>query len=204
MYVCSIFNARYTTGVSDPTQSDEEIVAQVQRGDADSFGELMNRYESKLLRYGSRFLGREDDVRDVVQDVFVRTYQNIQSFDLKQKFSPWMYRIAHNAFANELRRKSRSPKILPDFEILLGHTPSEESSDSESERASLVRLVEQGLTSIPPTFREILLLYFMEELSYKEISDVLRIPISSVGVRLARAKKALRARYQSRNISYEQ
>ncbi len=188
----------------DPAISDEEIAAFVQRGDSERFGMLMARYEPKLMRYGSRFLAQGDDIREVVQDVFIKTYQDIRSFDTSQKFSPWIYRIAHNAFANELRRKSRGHIRFPDFDLLLSHSPAPDSSDSESEHASLVRMVETGLESISSKYREVLVLYFMEELSYKEIADVLRVPVNTVGVRLARAKAALRTSYKERNISYEQ
>jgi RNA polymerase sigma-70 factor (ECF subfamily) len=184
--------------------SDEDLALLVQRGDSEQFGVLMSRYEKRLVRYGSRFLAREDDIREIVQDVFIRTYQDIQSFDASQKFSPWIYRIAHNTFANELRRKSRNPIHLPDFDLLVSHAPSTEAADTESEHASLVRLVESGLASIAPKYREVLVLYFMEELSYKEIAEVLHIPVSTVGVRLARAKSVLKASYRRRNISYEQ
>lgn len=188
----------------EPSPSDEDLVALVQRGDSERFGTLMSRYEPKLMRYGSRFLAQGDDIREIVQDVFIKTYQDIQSFDTSQKFSPWIYRIAHNAFANELRRKSRSPVRLPDFDLLLSHSPAVELADSESEHASLVRMVEMGLERISPNYREVLVLYFMEELSYKEIADVLHVPINTVGVRLARAKAALKSSYKERNISYEQ
>ncbi|KND49269.1 MAG: RNA polymerase sigma-70 factor, ECF subfamily [Parcubacteria bacterium C7867-008] len=188
----------------DQVSTDEELAALVQRGDVERFGMLMVRYEPKLMRYGSRFLAQTDDIREIVQDVFIKTYQDIQSFDTTQRFSPWIYRIAHNTFANELRRKSRNPIRLPDFDILLSHSAAIESSDSESERASLARMVERGLNSISPKYREVLVLYFMEELSYKEIADVLRVPVNTVGVRLARAKSALKASYTERNISYEQ
>ncbi|HRH24094.1 MAG TPA: RNA polymerase sigma factor [Candidatus Paceibacterota bacterium] len=183
--------------------SDEALMAQVQQGNAEQFGILMKRYEPKLMRYGSRFLAKSDDIREIVQDVFIKTYQDSKSFDTSQRFSPWIYRIAHNAFANELRRKSRSPLQLPDFDVLLSHAPARESTDSESERASLVRMVEKGLESIAPKYREVLVLYFMEELSYKEIADVLRVPVSTVGVRMARAKAALKAVYSAQHLSYE-
>jgi len=195
---------RYTRPMHDQVSTDEELAALVQRGDVERFGMLMVRYEPKLMRYGSRFLAQTDDIREIVQDVFIKTYQDIQSFDTTQRFSPWIYRIAHNTFANELRRKSRNPIRLPDFDILLSHSAAIESSDSESERASLARMVERGLNSISPKYREVLVLYFMEELSYKEIADVLRVPVNTVGVRLARAKSALKASYTERNISYEQ
>lgn len=184
--------------------SDEEIAALVQRGDFEQFGILMQRYEPKLRRYGSKFLARTDDIQDIVQDVFVQTYQNIKNFDTKQRFSPWIYRIAHNAFANELRRKSRHPLLLPDFDMLLEHLPASESADETSEQRVLKEMVEAGLAGLPASFREILVLYFVEELSYKEIADVLHIPVNIVGVRLSRAKRALRKTYEARNMTYDQ
>lgn len=185
--------------ILDPT--DEALAVRVQRGESESFGDIMRRYQPKLTRYGSRFLAREEDIQDLVQDIFVKVYRNIQDFDSAQRFSPWIYRIAHNTFVNELRRKSSAPISLPDFDLFLMHTPSDESADDLSERESLKRLVESGLSNIPPKYREILVLYFMEELSYKEIADVLHIPVATVGVRMMRAKHALKQEYASRNIS---
>ena len=190
--------------MSGTPASDEDIVALVRRGDVERFGELMERYEPKLRRYGARFLARTDDISDLVQDIFVQTYQHLQNFDSSLRFSPWIYRIAHNAFVNELRRKSRRPLILPDFDIVLSHTQSTESAEGASEHHMLERMVEKGLSQVPEKFREILILYFMEGLSYKEISDVLRIPVGTVGVRLTREKKALRAVYKAQNMTYEQ
>ncbi len=183
-------------------QSDESIAALVQHGEGERFGELMHRYEGKLRRYGRTFLAREEDAGDIVQDVFVQAYQNIRSFDTSQRFSPWIYRIAHNAFVNELRRRSRRPLILPDFDELLAHAPAPEATDAKSEQAALARLVETGLGKVAPKFREVLVLYFMEELTYKEIADVLHVPVNTVGVRLSRAKAALKKAYESLNISY--
>jgi len=78
-------------------------------GDIEVFGILLDRYEQKLSRYGKKFLSRKEDIEDIVQDVFVSAYQNIQSFDSTQRWSPWIYRIAHNALVNALRKKGRSP-----------------------------------------------------------------------------------------------
>lgn len=194
-------DAGYTYGMDDPDLKDEEYALRVQQGDTDAFGVLMSRYEPKLMRYGSRFLARNEDVQDIVQDIFVNVYRNIKGFNPSQRFSPWIYRIAHNAFVNELRRKSHAPIALPDFDLFALHAPAPESADDVSERASLARLVESGLSSIPPKYREVLILYFMEDLSYKEIADVLHIPVATVGVRMLRAKNALKSEYADRNIS---
>lgn len=182
-------------------RSDEAVAVLVQNGDAESFGILMERYEEKLLRYGRKFLSDREDVKDIVHDVFLQSYKNLKSFDAKQRFSPWIYRIAHNAFVNELRRKSRRPFALPDFDSLLSYAVYEDPAEAERERADMRQMAEQGLSMLKASEREILILFYMEELSYKEIAEVLKMPMGTVSVRLSRAKKALRAAYDSLNIS---
>ncbi len=172
--------------------TDEEVAVRVQQGDTESFGALVERYEDKLLRYGRRFLSRQEDIEDIVQDVFVNAYQNMQSFDTKQKFSPWVYRIAHNAFVNALKKKSRNPLVLVDFDTMLAHPVYEDPLPREREQAEMKRVVEEGLEKLAPKYREVLILYFLEELSYKEIAEILEVPTGTVGIRLKRAKEALK------------
>jgi len=177
--------------MSVDTNSDEYIAALVQAGDKEAFGTLLDRYEAKLLRYGRKFLARQEDIEDIVQDAFVSAYQNIQSFDTAQKFSPWIYRIAHNAFINALRKNSRGPLII-DFDTLISHPvyddPHERERDQKDMRASLDR----GLEKLAPKYREVLALYYFEEMSYKDIAEVLGVPQGTVGIRLRRAKEALK------------
>jgi len=86
-------------------ETDEAIAARVQNGDADAFSVLLERYEKKIFRYAGKFLSHPDDIKDIVQDVFVKAYVNIKSFDASRRFSPWIYRIAHNEFINALKKK---------------------------------------------------------------------------------------------------
>ena len=99
-------------GMLDEELSDEQIAQRVKDGDNEAFGLFVERYEKKLTRYGGKFLSRTEDIQDVVQDVFIKAYQNMQSFDASLRFSPWIYRIAHNTFVNELRKNSRRPFFL--------------------------------------------------------------------------------------------
>jgi RNA polymerase sigma-70 factor (ECF subfamily) len=172
--------------------SDEQIALLVQQGDAEKFGQLMGRYENKLMRYGRKFLSDRDNIEDVIQEVFIKTYQNIQSFDTMQRFSPWIYRIAHNTFINNIKKNSRGPLFLFDFDTILAHTPNEDNTVRESEKREMSELIDRGLNKLKPNFKEIIILYYLEELSYKEISDILRIPIGTVGIRIKRAKEALK------------
>jgi RNA polymerase sigma-70 factor (ECF subfamily) len=180
--------------------SDEELAKLVSLGDADKFGVLMERYQAKLLRYGKKFLVDKDNIEDVVQDVFVKTYTNIKSFDVTQKFSPWIYRIAHNTFINAIKKSSLNPLYLFDFDTLLSHTVVEDPVEKEREQKEIKEFIDKGLGSIEDKYREILVLYYIEEFSYKEIADILQIPISTVGVRIMRAKNVLKEKYKELKI----
>lgn len=175
--------------------TDEDLARRVQQGDADAFGTLVERYDAKLKRYGSRFLASQEDVTDLVQDAFIRAYQNIQSFDASMRFSPWIYRIAHNEFVSALRKRSRAPVIAVDFDAMVSHPAYDDPAPREREQREMRALIERGLGKIGPKYREVLVLYYLEDLSYREIADVLQVPVSTVGIRLKRGKEALAAVY---------
>ncbi len=183
--------------------SDEDLAKSVQMGNPDMFGMLMERYEEKLLRYGRKFLRQPEDIQDIVQDVFVSAYQNIQSFDSGARFSPWIYRIAHNAFVNGLRKSSRNPLVHVDFDAFLAHAVYEDPAALEREQEEIKAMIEKSLDSLDYKYREVLILYYLEEMPYKDIADILQVPTGTVGVRLKRAKEALRKEVEKLEKSYE-
>lgn len=183
--------------------TDEELAWEVQRGNIEHFGVLMERYQGKITRYGNKFISNRENIEDVVQEVFIKAYQNIQSFDVTQKFSPWIYRIAHNTYINALKKSERGPLYLFDFDTLISHTVVADPIEKEREQTEIKKIVDRGLGELEPKYREILVLYYLEELSYKEISDVLHIPIGTVGIRLSRAKEMLRQTYKKLGIEVE-
>jgi RNA polymerase sigma-70 factor (ECF subfamily) len=172
--------------------SDEELALQVQGNNPDAFGVLIDRYQDKLLRYGRRFLANPDNIEDIVQDVFIGAYKNIKSFDTKRKFSPWIYRIAHNAFANALRKKHREPIVFIDLDMMVAHPKYENDYAGEEDKREAKEIIGNGLDSLPASYREVVVLYYFEELGYQEIADILHIPIGTVGIRLRRAKEILK------------
>lgn len=175
----------------ETVQTDEQLAKAVQGGTAEAFGELMERYEAKLLRYGTKFISSSDDITDLVQDAFLRAYQNIQSFDTSMRFSPWIYRIAHNEFVSALRKKSRTSVIAVDFDTFISHPVYDDPAPAQREQKEMRILIDRGLEKIKAKYREVLVLFYLEELSYQEISDVLQVPVSTVGIRLKRAREAL-------------
>ncbi len=186
----------------DAHDTDEHIALRVQQGDKEAFGTLVDRYEPKISRYGMKFLSRNEDIQDIVQDIFLSAYQNIQGFNTAQRFSPWIYRIAHNTFINALKKHSHRPLTLIDFDALVSHIVYEDPAESERTQKEMRAMIDKGLEQVAPKYKEVLILYYLEDMSYKEIAQVLHIPTSTVGIRLKRAKEALKSVYTQTNTLY--
>ena len=174
-------------------QTDEELAKLVQQGNSTSFDVLVERYEQKLLRYGNKFLYNYEDVEDAVQEVFLKCYKNIQSFNTKKRFSPWIYRVAHNTFINIIRKNKREPLSFFDPDTFFARSiKAKEDTEKKADEHFNRKLTKKYLRKLKPKYREPLILHYIEEKTYKEISDILCIPISTVGVRINRAKELVR------------
>jgi RNA polymerase sigma-70 factor, ECF subfamily len=179
--------------------TDEFVAKLVQQGDIHSFGILVERYEEKLQRYAKRFLFGYEDAQDTVQDVFLKAYTNLRSFDVNLKFSPWIYRIAHNEFINAIRKKGREPISFFDPDTLFPHPVAKGTADTEVQNNELRAMLDACLGKLDLKYREPLVLYFYEELDYQSIAEILHIPVSTVGVRLSRGKVVLQKIYSDIN-----
>jgi len=186
-----------------PSLTDEQVVLLVQQGDKEKYGILMERYDGKLSRYGKKFLSEKENIEDIVQDVFISTFQNINNFDTSLKFSSWIYRIAHNAFVNGLKRQQRSAVLGLDLDTFVSHMVYEDPVIEAREHETMKKMIDQGLEKLTPKCREVIILHYLEGLSYKEISDILQIPAGTVAVRVLRGKDALRRIYEKMNTRYE-
>ena len=186
------------------SQSDEQIALLVQSGKSEFFGKLITRYQEKITRYARKFLSNNEDIQDIVQEVFIKAYVNIQSFDTKRRFSPWLYRIAHNEFVNNLRKKKKI--FLPLFELdtFFWQAAPKNSNDitEQIDRKEMKEVIEKCFDKLGAKYKEPVLLYYLEELSYKEIADVMAIPISTVGVRIKRAKKIMQNIFKEQGYEY--
>lgn len=175
---------------------DEEIVRMVQSGKIEPFNILVKRYQEKMLCYGRKFLFNYHDIEDLVQEVFIKAYANIQSFDASRKFSSWLYRIAHNQFINAIKKKGKEPLPFFDLDILWPRFVSKENADKETNQRELSQMLDKCLDKISPKYREPLILYYFEELTYREIADVLHIPTATVGIRLKRGRGMMKSLFQ--------
>jgi RNA polymerase sigma-70 factor (ECF subfamily) len=174
------------------TLKDEEIIVEIKKGKKEYFEILIIRYKDKLARYAKKFLLDKFDTDDLIQDVFIKSYINLESFDESRRFSPWIYRIAHNEFLNKVKKKL-TEKLLPiDFDTFFPHPEAKERSDKSTEDFLNENILNSYLEKLDAKYREILVLYFYEDMDYKDIAEVLSIPVSTVGVRISRAKEKLK------------
>jgi len=174
--------------------TDEETVIAALT-DKEQFGVLMDRYEAKLRRYISRLgIRNPDDQLDVLQDIFIKVYRNLNGFDSRLKFSSWIYRIAHNEAISSYRKKNIRPEghLISDSEELLSFAAGNlDSAELQFDEAVNAEVVHQALQKLEQKYTEVLLLRFFEHKDYDEISDILQIPIGSVGTLIHRGKKQL-------------
>src|SRR5580692_5916361 len=153
-------------------RTDEEIAVEVQNGDVEAFKILIERYEAKMARYAKRFLFASDDAQDLLQEIFIKVYVNIRSFDAERRFSPWIYRIAHNEFVNALKKKKKERNNLSLFyvDVLFPHPIAKETADEGSSHREIKDLLEGSLEKLDTKYREPLVLYYLEDMDYKEIA----------------------------------
>lgn len=181
-------------------KTDEQLVFSVQKGNIEAFGFLVRRYEVRIKRYIKKMIQGLDEHDDIAQNVFLKAFENIQKFNLKLKFSSWLYRIAHNETVNYLKKKKPLP--LFDFDVFLPHyNIGKEDIENEAERKQLSQKIDNFLNELNLKHREVLLLYYFQELSYQEIAEALKIPISTVGVRIKRAKEAIKKIVNSKTLA---
>jgi len=172
-------------------KTDEELVRLVLKNKTEAFDVLARRYEKKLLRYGKRFLYNYENIEDVVQNVLIKAYVNIKSFDPSRKFSPWIYRIAHNEFINIIKKEKREPLLFLEADVIFSFAGKGDFL-KDIEISEEKEEVEKYLHKLKGKYREPIVLYYFEEKDYQEISDILKIPVSTVGTRLKRGRNEIK------------
>ena len=185
--------------------TDEELVA-LSLEYRQSFVELIERYERKMIQYILRISNVSyQDAEDIAQEVFIKVYTNLHDFDPHLKFSSWIYRIAHNEMISHYRKRQARPQ--------------HESTDIDDEAVErivadwnvakivdtklLSEQVQQALGKLDVKYREILVLRYIEDKSYEEISDILRKPPGTVATLLHRAKQQCQQAFQRIKDHYE-
>ncbi len=180
--------------------SDEQIVERALTGDADAFGEIVHRWERRIFALAFGMLGREEDARDATQETFLAAFRNLRGFRGDAKVSSWLHRIAVNQCITRQRRsKVRKEDALEDEaerHAARFATPQELSPAWVAEGRESCDAVRRAVNSLPLELRQVVVMKEFEELTFREISDALDVPLSTVKSRLYTALRQLQMRLE--------
>ncbi|WP_377891986.1 RNA polymerase sigma factor SigW [Alkalihalobacillus sp. R86527] len=176
----------------------KRIILQVRKGDHNAFGELVELYKDRVFALTFRMLGNRQEAEDVAQEAFIRAYTNIDRYQIDRKFSTWLYRIATNLAIDRMRKKK--PDYYLDAEVsgtdgltmysqvaATDQLPDDEVVSLEAQEG-----IHQAILSLPSKYRSAITLKYIQELSLKEISEILDLPVGTVKTRIHRGREALR------------
>ncbi len=192
-------------------QTDSDLLVRYMAGDEDAFQELVNRYKNPLYAFLKRFLNRQELVEDVFQETFLQLYTSKEKFDTSRPLRPWLFTIAANKAKDALRKMQRHASMelgaiadaadvsIDDVVNLLTSykiTPDEEVSKGET-----AQRVREIIATMPEKLRGILILAYFEQFSYKQMAEILSIPIGTVKSRLHTAVVYFTKKYKAANRS---
>ncbi len=187
--------------------ADGELITRALAGREESFEELVRRYQRPIVAYVYRMVGDYDSALDLTQEVFIRIYNSLGRYRPEFKFSTWIYRIAHNAAIDHLRRSdsSRTEELEVEGEggqtfqrPLASKAPTPEQLSERNERRGEI---EEVVRQLPPAYRELIVLRHAHDFSYDEIAEVTGLPLGTVKNRIFRAREAMRTHLVERGIT---
>lgn len=168
----------------------ENIIARARRGDADAFEQLVVAYRDQVFRLALRMCGNEADADEVAQEAFLSAWKALPNFRGESQFSTWLYQLTTHAAIDLMRREKRQIAAEDITEVSAPDpAPGPQQQAEQSEQREIVR---DAILQLAPEQREVVVLRFMEELSYEEIGAVLKLPSGTVKSRLNRAKAQLK------------
>lgn len=181
--------------------SDEDLVALAVSGDRQAFERLVGRYQRPLINYLHRLTGLRDGAADLAQDVFIKVYLSLGTFDPRYRFTTWLYRIASNCAIDHLRKRQLPTCPIGPSPLDDGRTPSEPNfPGADPTPDDMLRLrelegrLETAIADLPVHYRQLILLRHRHHCRYDEIARITRLPIGTVKNRIFRAREVLRSR----------
>jgi RNA polymerase sigma-70 factor, ECF subfamily len=185
--------------------TDRDLVASAVVGFEGSFEELVQRYQRPISAYVYRMVGNYESALDLTQEIFIKVYSSLRQYRPEFKFSTWIYKIAHNAAVDHLRRTStREQALINTCEGDQFELPIESgrlSPEQESERKERRVEIEAVVRSLPSNYRELIILRHSQDLTYEEIVEVTGLPLGTVKNRLFRAREMMRQQFIDRGIT---
>ena len=180
--------------------SDEALIPLIVADQA-VFAVLVERYEAKLKRYIYRIANvNKEDCEDLLQEIFIKVYKNLNGFDTSLSFSSWIYRIAHNHVRSHYRKLQARPKTSEIDDTIIENIPGNLDLELAFDKELSKDILLKALSKLDEKYRNVLVLKFLEEKDYNEIADIIQKPKGTVGTLINRAKKKLKKELEK---SYE-
>lgn len=188
----------------DESTIEAGLAQRARAGSEEAFRELVRRFERPVYTLVLRMVHDPGTAEELAQDVFVKAYRRLDTYDPERRFGSWLFKIAHNTTIDHLRRSTPDLVSLEagseeggGLSAVLAN-PAGESPEAAAERSDLARDLERAISALRPEYREAMLLRHQEGLSYEEISETMGLPLGTIKTHLHRARKelatALRAR----------
>lgn len=185
---------------------DKQLIKKVKKGNHEAFAQLIDLYKTQVFNICLRMVRIPADAEDLAQEAFIRAYTNIDKYEIDKKFSTWLYRIATNLSIDYLRKKK--PGVYLDAELpgTDGYTMSSQLSsgdplpEEQIIQSETNNWLHSEIEQLPPKYRAAIILKYIEDLSVKEISEILDIPVPTVKTRIHRGREALRERLVSKSV----
>lgn len=185
--------------------TDRDLVATAVAGVEGSFEELVRRYQRPISAYVYRMVGNYESALDLTQEIFIKVYSSLERYRSEFKFSTWIYKIAHNAAVDHLRRNATREQSLVmgpegdqfDLPVECGRLSPEQESERKERRGE----IESVVRALPANYRELIILRHSQDLSYEEIVEVTGLPLGTVKNRLFRAREMMRHQFVEKGIT---
>ncbi|TAK65409.1 MAG: sigma-70 family RNA polymerase sigma factor [Bacteroidetes bacterium] len=175
------------------SSSEHEIIEQILSGNRLLYSQLVEEYKNRSMTLAMRILKNREEAEEAVQDAFVRAYNALSKFERRSKFSTWLYRIIYNVCLSKLNKRQGEQLFVREQEyddafdeLSLSSVPS-----LDYETKELITIIQSSIDELPPKYGTILSLFYFQELSYEEISEVTRLPLGTVKTHLFRARARL-------------
>lgn len=180
--------------------ADEQLVELAVGGNPDAFGEIVSRWERKILALCYGMLNREDEAKDAAQETFIAAFKNLSKFRGDAKVSSWLHRIAVNqCLTTKRKNKSRSESYLDEEtgeHERVFVAPAYNSPARKTEQNERLYLIRQAVKALPADLKQVIVMKEFEEMTFQEISETLELPLSTVKSRLYTALKQLRMKME--------
>lgn len=178
---------------------DDVLVHKTVEGDVEAFNELVSRHHVRIYRLANSMLGNTEDAEDATQETFLQAYKSIKTFRFQSKFGTWLYQVALNTCNQHLRKSKSRDKLIEAYteeSAARGMTDEREIPERQVVKTEQQAQVRAAINHLPPKQREIVTLYYLQQLKYKEIAEILNCPIGTVASRLNHAMQNLKLKLE--------